>query len=286
MTSQVTRFPFDFQKRTLGPELGRFVESIWYARGTVPYTREKIAPTGSTVAVFVLGDAILETSRNGAGTTIRAERGFLTGPHDGPAINEPTGETFAVGVVCTPIGCEPVFHQRPSPLRGRVVDLVDAWEPAARLRSSLIAASTPTAMLDLLEHELERSCGSATAGHDRCEQAVELIEADPIRPIAAIAKTLGLSHGHLDHEFTRIVGLTPRSLARLLRMRLLLTDIDIETTTDWSELAGRYGWFDQAHMIRDFKRHTGVTPTRYVAAQRAAFGAADADAGAGVVPEF
>jgi hypothetical protein len=40
------------------PALARFVESIWYARGRIDYRRERIAPTGSTVAVVVLGDPI------------------------------------------------------------------------------------------------------------------------------------------------------------------------------------------------------------------------------------
>jgi len=53
----VQAFEFDFVKRQPAAPLSRLVESLWFARGTVPYHREKIAPTGSTVAVFVLGDA-------------------------------------------------------------------------------------------------------------------------------------------------------------------------------------------------------------------------------------
>lgn len=195
-------FAFDFRMRPVGQPLSRFVESIWYARGTVPYAREKIAPTGSTVAVIVLGDPILQVPSNGQGVPFQAERGFLVGPHDQPAVNEPLGETFAIGVVGTPVGCAAVFGVLPSRLRGQTVDL-------------------------------ETACATA----------------------------------------------------RLLRMRRLLAALDVSTTPVWTDLAQEYGWFDQAHLIRDFKRHTGVTPSAYVAAQRAHLAPAAAGESAGFVPE-
>ena len=81
------------------------------------------------------------------------------------------------------------------------------------------------------------------------------------------------------------MGLTPRVLARLLRMRRLLAALDVSTTIGWTDLAQQHGWFDQAHLIRDFKRHTGVTPSAYVAAQRAHLAPAATGESAGFVPE-
>ena len=277
--------PFDFLTRRPPPPLDRFVESIWYARGTVPYTRERIAPTGSTVAVFVLGDPILQIPSDGAGEVLRADRGFLLGPHDRPTVNEPTGETFAVGVVTTPIGCQALFGVPPVTVRGRAVDLAVAWPPAAALRAELLQVSAPAAQLDLVEARLLDGLDPADPALDRCERAVEALLADPTRPIADLAAEVGVSHGHLDRQFTRIVGLPPRVLARLLRVRRLLETIDIRTDVGWSARAAELGWFDQAHLIRDFKRHTGVTPTRYLQAQRATYTTVEAGDAAGFVPE-
>jgi methylphosphotriester-DNA--protein-cysteine methyltransferase len=105
------------------------------------------------------------------------------------------------------------------------------------------------------------------------------------RPIADIAADLGVSHGHLDRQFTDQVGLSPRTLARILRMRRLLDHIDVYETVAWADLAVELGWFDQSHLIRDFQRHTGVTPAEYAAAQRSAYDREEAAASAGFVPD-
>ena len=42
---------FTFTQRNPPGRLARYVESIWHARGTIPYPRERIAPTGSTAAI-------------------------------------------------------------------------------------------------------------------------------------------------------------------------------------------------------------------------------------------
>ncbi len=270
----------------MGVALDRVVESIWYARGTAPYTREKIAPTGSTVAVFVLGDPIVQVPNDGRGVPFRAERGFLIGPHDRPVVNEPLGETFAIGIVTTPAGCAAVFEVLPVRVRGRTVDLESAWAAAVPLRAQLLRTTDPERMLDLVEQHLEAAAEVDGASIARAAHAVALLEADPTRLVADIADDVGLSHSQLDREFTRVVGLTPRTLARLLRMRRLLAALDVSATVSWTDLAQQFGWFDQAHLIRDFKRHTGVTPSQYVAAQRAHLAPTAAGEAAGFVPEI
>lgn len=256
------------------PALARYVESIWYARGRIDYQRERIAPTGSTVAVVVLGDPIRLVA--GDEPAFIAREGFLLGPHDGPVVNEPLGETHCVGVVATPVGCRALFGLRPASVRGRIV----AWPSAGTLRPALVGA-TPAEALDLVESVL--ATDEPSPATLRCAAAVAALEADPMRPIAGLATELGVSHGHLDREFTEIVGLGPRVLSRILRLRALLAAIDVYAPLNWPGLATTYGWFDQSHFIRDFRRHTGVTPSRYVAAQRAAFTPDQAEPG--FVPE-
>lgn len=283
MSSRLEPFPFDFLNRSPEGPLSQLVESVWFARGTVPYDRERIAPTGSTVAVIVLGDAIIETPDDGHGTPVRTDRGFIIGPHDRPVINEPTGETHAFGIITTPVGCETVFGVPPSRLRGGVAELDTVWPPAAELRSRLVGLE-PAQALDQIEKQVAAGLGTRPAGLERIEQAVALLEADPTRSIADVANEIGITHGYLDRQFGSIVGLSPRRFARLIRMRRLLEALDVWAENPWTAIAADLGWFDQSHFIRDFKRHTGTTPNRYIAAQRSVSGV-DAEA-PGFVPEI
>jgi AraC-like DNA-binding protein len=275
---------FEFERRRAAPQLAPYVESVWWARGVMPYRRERIAPTGSTVAVLVLGSPILQVPRNGTGEPFLATHGWLAGPHDGPVVNVPTAETWAVGVVSAPVGCRALFGVDPAPLRGRVVDLGRAWSAAGPLWEALCDLADPVPALALVEAALRAGLRPDAPGVHRCAAAVAALEADPVRPIAEIAAEIGVTHAHLDREFVRVVGLSPRSLARILRLRLLLDRIDVHAAISWTALAAEWGWFDQSHFIRDFRRHTGVTPSAYVAAQRRLFDAGQNEPG--FVPEM
>lgn len=274
---------FEYVPRRVGGELGRFVELVWFARGRITGVRERIAPTGSTVAAVVLGDAIRQTPTGGPAFVART--GFLIGPHDRPIVNEPLGETHCVGIVTTPVGCRPTLGLAPAALRGRVVDLQAVWPGARVLRRDLLACRTANDALDRVEEALTRPEPFDRNAFARCEDAVRQLAADPSRAVADIATGLGVSHGHLDRQFTDQVGLSPRTLAKILRMRRLLDDIDVGTAVGWAGKAAELGWTDQAHLIRDFKRHTGVTPSEYVAAQRSTYDAAEGATSAGFVPE-
>ena len=281
---QYGRAVFEYVSRDLRGEIGRFVESIWFARGHITGVRERIAPTGSTVAAVVLGDPIRQTP-DGAAQALVAETGFLIGPHDRPIVNEPQGLTYCVGIVTTPVGCRPALGLAPAQLRGRVVDLLQAWPRAVDVRRSLVDCQTPDEALDLVEATLAVPEAFDRKAFERCEAAVAQLSADPTRPVGDIATELGVSHGHLDRQFAEQVGLSPRTLARILRMRQLLESIDVHGTVGWADKAAELGWSDQAHLIRDFKRHTGVTPSEYVAAQRSTYEPDVAAESAGFVPE-
>ena len=275
---------FEYVPRRVDGETGRFVEWVWFARGRIAGIRERIAPTGSTVAAIVLGDPIRQAPV-GEGTALVADEGFLIGPHDRPIVNEPQGETFCVGIVTTPVGCRPALGLAPATLRGRVVDLLQAWPRARGLRRELTTCRTPAEALDVVEAAVGTPEPFDRHAFARCEVAVRQLSAEPTRPVVDIATGLGVSHGHLDRLFIEHVGLSPRTLARILRMRRLLEEIDVYGSVEWADKAAELGWFDQAHLIRDFKRHTGVTPAQYLAAQRSTYDRADAAVSAGFVPE-
>jgi AraC-like DNA-binding protein len=273
--------PFEYVSVAPAGALRDAVAEVWFARGTIRGTRERIAPTGSTVLGIVLGDPILQVPGNGRGEPFLAERGFVIGPHDAPIVNEPRGMTWAIGVVTTPVGCRAALGVEPGTIRGRVVE--PAWPAFPDVRESVRAAPDAATAIAITVDALESGLDTSDRGLARITRAVAAIEADPVRPIADLAADLGISHGHLDREFARIVGLGPRVLARVVRLRRLVASIDVYGEVEWTRLANELGWFDQAHLIRDFKRFAGVSPGEYAAAQRTLYSPDEAHPG--FVPE-
>lgn len=93
-------------------------------------------------------------------------------------------------------------------------------------------------------------------------RAEHLARTDPaLRTVEALATRLGLSVRHLQRLCGDHLGVSPRWLlrrARVLDAHHLLSTTDL----DVADVAHRLGWYDQAHLTRDYTRVTGVPPAR------------------------
>ena len=82
-------------------------------------------------------------------------------------------------------------------------------------------------------------------------------------PIGQVADEVGWSHKHLIVQFRRQAGLRPKTAARLIRFDRVWRHVDQRRPLDWGQVAADAGYADQAHLIRDFRQFTGITPTGY-----------------------
>jgi AraC-like DNA-binding protein len=84
----------------------------------------------------------------------------------------------------------------------------------------------------------------------------------PAPRLGVVADRLGISERHLRTVFAREVGLSPKHFARIARLRRVLS---LAGRREWAHLAGEAGFFDQAHLITDFRALMGVSPGAYLA---------------------
>jgi AraC-like DNA-binding protein len=87
-------------------------------------------------------------------------------------------------------------------------------------------------------------------------------------PRNRLAERLGLSSRHLARLFRAGTGMGPGTLGRLARFQRVLRELERPGPVRWAALAARHGYFDQAHLCREFRRFGGTTPRRYLAAAR------------------
>jgi transcriptional regulator GlxA family with amidase domain len=87
-------------------------------------------------------------------------------------------------------------------------------------------------------------------------------------PVGAIAAEIGCSRRHLIARFREQVGVTPKLLARILRFGRVVALVDSRTRMSWAEIAQVCGYYDQAHLIRDFNQFAGSPPGEFARRRR------------------
>ena len=81
-----------------------------------------------------------------------------------------------------------------------------------------------------------------------------------------LAARLGVGRRALERMFREEVGLSPKLFVRIERLQRVLASLEhAAPDARWAELALRHGYFDQSHLIRDFRLLAGTTPERHVA---------------------
>ena len=85
--------------------------------------------------------------------------------------------------------------------------------------------------------------------------------------VAALAAEAGLSRRQLERRFADQVGVAPAMLAAIFRFRRVFDVIEHGGRRPWTDAALEAGYFDQSHLIRDFRRFVGCTPTEFAASR-------------------
>jgi transcriptional regulator GlxA family with amidase domain len=78
-------------------------------------------------------------------------------------------------------------------------------------------------------------------------------------PVGAVASRVGLSERQLERLFDERVGIGPKMFARVVRLERALAMID-RREGSWAQIAVQCGYSDQAHLTREFRALTGLTP--------------------------
>jgi AraC-like DNA-binding protein len=82
--------------------------------------------------------------------------------------------------------------------------------------------------------------------------------------VASLATELGWSRKRLVARFRREVGLPPKTVARLLRFERARELAQRPNRAGWAEIAFDCGYYDQAHLINEFRAVTGRAPETFL----------------------
>ncbi|MDQ2831476.1 MAG: AraC family transcriptional regulator [Chloroflexota bacterium] len=199
-----------------------------------------------------------------------AGRLSVDGPH-----RSAVAETLAPGALVVGLRFQPGAAPRwlglpASELTDRCIALEDIWGGDARhLAEWAGAARTPSGIARRLETAMSRRATiNPTDGEMR--RVFALLEGAthaPVPDVATVAVRLGLGERTLRRRCHEAFGYGPKTLGRILRFqRFLRLAYHCQGEVALARCAGEAGYADQAHLSREARRLSGLSP-RTIAAQ-------------------
>lgn len=248
------------------PPLDDYIDQLYYVDDRMPYRREKIMPTAALDLKFNFGGSIQAFEEGHAEPFVECSESWSMGLRSTCHAVEWPADIRFFGVAFKPGGAYPFLRVPLSELRNRVVPLDAIWGRfAGEVRERLYAAPTIQARFALLDRLLLSRLGGAPSGLNVVRYAIEQISRRRgALSMRALSGLVGISQNHLNTQFKRFVGGTPKALARLFRFQHVRRCIDHAQPLDWTRMAHESLYYDQSHFNKDFMAFTGHTPTEYL----------------------
>jgi AraC-like DNA-binding protein len=250
---------------TLRPFVREYVGGSEWTRA--PLVRREL-PTEITPVIFSFGAPfrVFDTANH---SRFVERASFATGPFDRYVLVGSTGSYACMQINFTILGARLFFGRPMYELANRVVSLDDAFgADARRLEAALYDAGDWAARFDLLDDAIAARIARATLPPPAVTHVMRrLVRSHGAIPIGALAGETGWSHKHLVSQFTEQIGLTPKTLARVLRFGLAAERLTSSSGGHLADIAIDCGYYDQSHFTRDFRAFAGVTPTELLASR-------------------
>lgn len=254
--------------------LSLFVECLWSQIGMAPYTRDKILPTATIELMINLGPPHRVLQDDDSEHFDLHQDSWIAGMQNRFLVTEAVAETEMVGVRFKPGGAAPFFGFPMAEMSNQVVAMDAIWGRLVNeIQEQLYLIPDVHARLRLLELLLCQRLSNEIDDWRPMQAAVAAL-AQPNGPktVRTLSADLGMSQKHLIAQFHKIIGLSPKALQRIFRFNQLLYAIDPQQLINWAALAVDHGYYDQAHLNKEFIAFAGMNPTTYIERRRQIFG--------------
>jgi AraC-like DNA-binding protein len=245
------------------PRLDGLVSNMWFGEGKTAYQRDRILPSGQSQLLINLGPPQYRIEPGPPEVRVPFTDIWYSGLHQGPIDTEAPHGNALLGVAFTARGTFPWLGDRMDSLSDRIIALADALgDGALRLRERLLNTASLEARFQCVERWLLAQLKQRVIVHPAVRWAVDRIAASGGRtPIEDLAVKTGFTRKHLADLFRQQVGLSPKELARVHRFRAAMALLNTaDGQVPWVALADACGYYDQSHLINEFRRFTGLSP--------------------------
>jgi AraC-like DNA-binding protein len=236
------------------PRLTTLVECFWLLEGSATGSADAIIPDGRVELIFHYGGPFW---RHDGGVAVKQPMSLLVGQMIAPVVLAPDGQAGVAAIRLRPAASRTLLGFSLQEVSGRFVDLELVFPSVRRLRERLAEASADKGRIQLLEEWLT---GMTCPPPRRSVEAVvdSIVQSGGRVSIDSLTATADTSLRQLERQFRDDVGLTPKTFSRLVRLQAALRKV--RQGNALTDVALACGFYDQAHMTRDFRELAAMSP--------------------------
>lgn len=256
-----------YTERRPHPMLAAHVRRIWVYEASADDAAsavQRVVPDGYPEMVLHFGERCHEVMADG--TAHRQSRLVFAGQISQPLLLRPSAQAGMIGIRLQPAGARAFLGIPMCETTDRRLDLNGVWGAESEALIEMVCnASSVTKKMQVVERFLLMKLAQRHGESDSAvAYGVQLLNsADEHLSVDALAAPCGLSSRQLERRFLGEVGIPPRLLASIFRFHRVFGHLTAPTPGRWAAAAIGAGYFDQAHMIRDFKRFAGQKPQAF-----------------------
>ncbi|MGH3319371.1 MAG: helix-turn-helix domain-containing protein [Streptosporangiaceae bacterium] len=198
---------------------------------------------------------------------------LVGGLHTRPAIIMHDGNQYGVQLELTPAGARSLFGTPAGELAAAVVGLDDLLGPKAYELAERMASAPTWPLRFAVLNEVLAGRTDRLGAYDRTLAHAwdRVVASGGAARVADVAAEVGWSRRHLSERFAREYGLTVKEAARVVRFERSKRLLQCGGRPTLADVAVACGYYDQAHLAREWNDLAGCPPSAWLAAEELPF---------------
>ncbi len=222
-------------------------------------------PSSGVDLIISLGGPIDVVQMPNASQRPAAFAALVSGLQDAPATVRQGRDVFGLHVFIKPLGVRALFGVASAEISSLVLHLSDIWgSRAGDLLEMLAAADSWQRRFNLLDRAFASTLNPTSPRPEIVWAWQRLRKSHGAVPIQLLADETGYGRRHFSSRFRDAIGITPKAAARVFRFERACRLI-AEKRPSLAYVAMACGYYDQAHLTREWNALAGCSPRAWIA---------------------
>lgn len=243
------------------PSISKVVDYYWIEKEDPENV--KILPDGTLSIIFNLGSPIKIMDTNKVHNDL--DNNLIIGTHKKYYSLQKKQGNYMIGIKFKQGGAYHFFKFPLAQFSNKIASLNDILNgESVQLREILMAKKSSDDIKNILDRYLLMKIDQLNGAFDIVDFAINKVKVNGSPAlIKNLCEAANISNKHLISLFNEKVGLSPKLVYRINKFLKVIELIHNKDVINWSEIAYQCHYYDQAHLINDFKSFSGISPKKY-----------------------